>query len=168
MFGWARLAAAVAVAVTLCMSGALPIFSVPDANAAANDVEARRQALLQQMLSDPSDLDVAFEYASLSTQVGDYEAAISTLERMLIFAPNTPRLQLELGILYYKLGSYEVARSYFAQVVANPSVPPEIAVAMSLMVYFLGNICTGIIGGVIYLIRSARDVAGERLTVNKE
>ena len=75
------------------------------------------------MLQDPSNLDVAFEYASLSSQVSDYEAAISTLERMLIFAPNTPRLQLELGILYYKLGSYEVARTYFAQVVANPSVP---------------------------------------------
>ena len=39
------------------------------------------------MLQDPSNLDVAFEYASLSSQVGDYEAAISTLERMLIFAP---------------------------------------------------------------------------------
>ena len=34
------------------------------------------------MLQDPSNLDVAFEYASLSSQVGDYEAAISTLERM--------------------------------------------------------------------------------------
>lgn len=41
------------------------------------------------MLQDPSNLDVAFEYASLSSQVGDYEAAVSTLERMLIFAPNT-------------------------------------------------------------------------------
>jgi tetratricopeptide (TPR) repeat protein len=96
-----------AVAVTLCMCGALPLFAAPDAGVAAPDIEVRRQALLQQMLQDPSNLDVAFEYASLSSQVGDYEAAISTLERMLIFAPNTPRLQLELGILYYKLGSYE-------------------------------------------------------------
>jgi Flp pilus assembly protein TadD len=71
----------------------------------------RRQDLLRLMLQDPSNLDVAVEYASLSSQVGDYEAAVSTLERMLIFAPNTPRLQLELGILYYRLGSYEVSRS---------------------------------------------------------
>ena len=84
------------------------------------------------MLQDPSNLDVAFEYAALSSQVGDYEAAVSTLERMLIFAPNTPRLQLELGILYYRLGSYEVSRSYFAQVVANPNVPPEIAAKVRL------------------------------------
>ena len=88
--------------------------------------------MLRLMLQDPSNLDVAFEYAALSSQVGDYEAAVSTLERMLIFAPNTPRLQLELGILYYRLGSYEVSRSYFAQVVANPNVPPEIAAKVRL------------------------------------
>ena len=88
--------------------------------------------LLARMLQNPADLDTAFEYAELSSQVGDYEAAISTLERMLIFAPNTPRLQLELGILYYRLGSYDVARSYFAQVVSNPSVPPEIAAKVRL------------------------------------
>ena len=97
---------------------------------------------------------MAFEYASLSSQVGDYEAAISTLERMLIFAPNTPRLQLELGILYYKLGSYEVARTYFAQVVANPSVPQEIAAKVRLYLQqlaieaeppaFAGSIFSGI------------------------
>lgn len=106
------------------------------------------------MLQDPSNLDVAFEYASLSSQVGDYEAAISTLERMLIFAPNTARLQLELGILYYKLGSYEVARSYFAQVVSNPSVPQEVAAKVRLYLQqlaieaeppaFAGSIFSGI------------------------
>jgi hypothetical protein len=136
------------------MCGALPVFAAPDAGVTAPDIEARRQALLQQMLQDPSNLDVAFEYASLSSQVGDYEAAISTLERMLIFAPNTPRLQLELGILYYKLGSYEVARSYFAQVVANPSVPAEIAAKVRLYLQqlaieaeppaFAGSIFSGI------------------------
>jgi hypothetical protein len=154
MHGWARLAAAVAVAVTLCVSGGLPILGASHANAAASDIEARRQALLQLMLQNPGDLDVAFEYAALSSQVGDYEASISTLERMLIFAPNTPRLQLELGILYYKLGSYDVARSYFAQVVANPAVPPEIAAKVRLYLQqlaieadpppFTGSIFSGI------------------------
>ena len=60
MRGWARLAAAMAVAVTLCMCGALPLFAAPDAGVSAPDIEARRQALLQQMLQDPSNLDVAF------------------------------------------------------------------------------------------------------------
>jgi Flp pilus assembly protein TadD len=50
------------------------------------------------MIARPNDLDLAFEYATLSSQAGDYEGAISTLERMLVYAPNTPRLQLELGV----------------------------------------------------------------------
>ncbi len=91
------------------------------------------------MLQNPGDLDIAFEYAELSTQVGDYEGAVSTLERMLIFAPNTPRLQLELGILYYRLGSYEIARSYFAQVVANPNVLPGIGAKVQLYLQQLAN-----------------------------
>jgi hypothetical protein len=79
---WARLAAAVAVAVTFCVSGTPPAFAAADLIAASRDqIEARRQALLQLMLQDPSNLDVAFEYASLSSQVGDYEAAVSTLTR---------------------------------------------------------------------------------------
>jgi hypothetical protein len=49
------------------MSGALPVFAAPDAGVTAPDIEARRQALLRSMLQDPSNLDVAFEYASLSS-----------------------------------------------------------------------------------------------------
>src|SRR4029079_8726362 len=130
MLGWTKWAIAIAIA-GLAMGGAAPAVagdtSVAVQRLGPPDVEAHRESLLKQMLARPNDLDLAFEYATLSSQVGDYEAAVSTLERMLIYAPNTPRLQLELGILYYRLGSYEVSRSYFAQVVANPNVPPEIA-----------------------------------------
>jgi Tetratricopeptide repeat len=137
MKGWAKLAAAIAAATCLHAVGAPHAFAASESSYAVSrlgpsDVEAHRRALLARMLQNPADLDTAFEYAELSSQVGDYEAAISTLERMLIFAPNTPRLQLELGILYYRLGSYDVARSYFAQVVSNPSVPPEIASKVKL------------------------------------
>jgi len=124
---------AIAVAVAgLVMGGATPSIAAGGSNIAVKrlgppDVEARREAMLQQMIARPSDLDLAFTYANLSAQVGDYEAAISTLERMLIYAPNTPRLQLELGIHYYRLGAYEVARSYFEQALANPNLPPDIA-----------------------------------------
>ena len=116
------------------------IFLVPDASAqpaqsgeeTASDtpqgaeleqMEARRRVLFQQMLADPTNLDVAFEYAGLSARVGDVEAAISTLERMLIFAPGLPRLQLELGVLYFRLGAYETARSYFDNALKAPDVP---------------------------------------------
>jgi hypothetical protein len=135
MLGWTKWAIALAVA-GLVMAGFAPVFAGNSAVAVQRlgppDIEARREALLKQMLARPNDLDLAFEYATLSAQAGDYEGAISTLERMLIYAPSTPRLQLELGILYYRLGAYDVARSYFEQALANPSVPPNIAAQIRL------------------------------------
>ncbi|HZJ12707.1 MAG TPA: tetratricopeptide repeat protein, partial [Methyloceanibacter sp.] len=122
----AKLAIALAVAA-LMMAGHNPGF-------AAEASEQQREALLQQMLARPNDLDLAFEYAHLSADAGDYEGAISTLERMLIYAPNTPRIQFELGVLYYRLGAYDVARSYFEQVLANPSVPPDVAKQVKLYI----------------------------------
>lgn len=89
------------------------------------EIEARREQLFQQMLAQPDNLDIAFEYASLSVEAGDLEAAISTLERMLIYAPGLPRIQLELGVLYYRLGSYETARGYF-EGATNGTAPPEV------------------------------------------
>ena len=136
MLGWTKWAIALAVA-GLAMGEASPSLAAGGTSVAVQrlgppEVEARRDALLKQMIARPSDLDLAFEYANLSAQAGDYEGAISTLERMLIYAPNTPRLQLELGILYYRLGAYEVARSYFEQALANPSVPPNVAAQIRL------------------------------------
>ena len=89
-------------------------------------LESQRKALFAAMLRDPSNLDIAFEYAAVSVQLGDLEGAISTLERMLIFSPGLPRLQLELGVLYYRLGAYQTAETYFRTVAANPSVPAEV------------------------------------------
>jgi tetratricopeptide (TPR) repeat protein len=89
-------------------------------------LESRRQQIFQKMLAAPSNLDLAFEYAALSEQVGDLEAAISTLERMLVFAPGLPRLQFELGVLYYRLGSWSTSKSYFTTVMQQPMVPDDI------------------------------------------
>jgi Flp pilus assembly protein TadD len=131
--GWTRWAIALAVAA-LVASAATPTFATSAATSSAvtqwlptEETAARREALLKQMIARPNDLDLAFEYANLSSQAGDYEGAISTLERMLIYAPNRPRLQLELGVLYYKIGAYDVARNYFEQALANPKLPLEVA-----------------------------------------
>ncbi len=89
----------------------------------ASQNAARRKILFAKMMVEPANLEIAFEYASLSAQAGDLESAISTLERMLIFAPDEPRLQLELGVLYYRLGSYEVARNYLNAALKAPNIP---------------------------------------------
>ncbi|MGN6465729.1 MAG: tetratricopeptide repeat protein [Rhizobiaceae bacterium] len=90
-----------------------------------SDINARRGALFTQMLAQPANIELAFEYAALSSRVGDLEAAISTLERLLIFAPDLARLKLELGALYFRLGSYETARGYFDDLQRVPDLPPE-------------------------------------------
>jgi hypothetical protein len=135
MVGLAKWAIALAI-VALVMGAPAPVRAGDSAVAVQRlgppDVEARRANLLKEMLARPNDLDLAFEYATMSAQVGDYEGAISTLERMLIYAPNTPRIQLELGVLYYKIGAFDVARSYFEQALANPNVPPSIAQQVKL------------------------------------
>jgi tetratricopeptide (TPR) repeat protein len=136
MLGWTKWAAVALAIAGLAMSASTPGFAGDTTVAVSRlgppEVEARREALLRQMIERPNDLDLAFEYAQLSSQVGDYEGAVSTLERMLIYAPNTPRLQFELGVLYYRLGAYEVARSYFAQALAAPNLPPNIAAQIRL------------------------------------
>lgn len=93
---------------------------------ASNELKARQAHLLTLLLKQPDNLDVSFEYAMISAQIGDYEAAISTFERMLIYAPGLPRVQLELGVLYFRLGSTDVARSYFESAISGPDVPPEV------------------------------------------
>ena len=88
-------------------------------------LQARKEALFQQMLRQPANLDIAFAYADVSAKLGDNEAAVSALERMLLFNPNLPRVQLELGALYFRMGSYEISRTYFDKALAaNP--PAEV------------------------------------------
>jgi uncharacterized protein (TIRG00374 family) len=86
--------------------------------------------------------------------------AEASLAQYAVFVPITS-LVLVIPISFAGLGVREGAyRQLFGQV----GVPPEIAVAMSLTVYLLGNVCTGIIGGILYLIRSVRSVTAERRT----
>jgi Flp pilus assembly protein TadD len=72
----------------------------------AGSLQTQKDALFQQMLSDPGNLDVTFAYADVSTRLGDYEGAVSALERMLLFNPDLPRVHLELGALYFRMGSF--------------------------------------------------------------
>jgi hypothetical protein len=132
--GWRHWGMAIVVAFALAApAGAQTLDPTSSRNVAPSvgtaglaAVEARRKLLFEQMLRDPANLDIAFEYAALSVQAGDLESAISTLERMLIFAPGLARLQFELGVLYYRLEAYDTSATYFRTVAANPAVPPEV------------------------------------------
>ena len=87
--------------------------------------------------------------------VGQALGAQASLVQYAVFVPITS-LVLLIPISFAGLGvREETYRQLFSQV----GVPAEIAVAMSLLYYVLGNVCTGLVGGIIFFMRSARDMA---------
>lgn len=76
-------------------------------------------ALYNQLLADPTNLDLTVAYAELAVEMGDYEAAVPPLERLLMSNPELPKIKLELGILYYLLGSYDISKTYLHDAKVN-------------------------------------------------
>jgi tetratricopeptide (TPR) repeat protein len=113
-----RLAQRVALALVAIglFAGGAPAQLLSDSE--RSELEARKDALFQQVLRDPANLDLTFAYAETSARLGDNEAAVSALERMLLFNPDLPRVQLELGTLYFRMGSFDVARTHFERALA--------------------------------------------------
>ncbi len=105
----------------------------------AVNLQREFEQAFQQMLNDPSNLDISFKYAELGIQIGDYEAAISALERMLLFNPDLPRVRLELGVLYYRLGSYSIARSYLTRAVEGENVPDDVRARVAIFLDEIDN-----------------------------
>ena len=91
------------------------------APAAAQDASEQNR-LFQQMVRDPTNHDLTFEYARVATARTDYEAAIGALERLLFYNPKLTRVKYELGALYFRLGSYEMAKRYFKEALASPDL----------------------------------------------
>jgi uncharacterized protein (TIRG00374 family) len=90
--------------------------------------------------------------------------AKASLAQYAVFVPVTS-LVLLIPISFAGLGvREETYRQLFGQI----GVPNEIAVAMSLLVYVFGNIFTGLIGGVVYLWRSARSAAGVEVGIERK
>ena len=80
------------------------------------------------------------------------------LTQYAIIVPITSMVLL-IPISFAGLGVREEA---YRQLYGQLGVPAEVAVAMSLIYYVFGNVCNGIIGGVIYLIRNTRDAVSQQ------
>src|SRR5229473_1895334 len=93
---------------------------------AGTEQDEQAIALFQQLLKDPTNVDLNFRYAEAAVKQGNYEGAISALERLLLYNPNFPGVKLQLAELYARLGSYNAARAYLAQVESAPEVTPEV------------------------------------------
>ncbi len=113
-----RLCRASAIACAFVLVG-LAVQPVP---ARAQDLS--QDQLFQQMVAQPANHDVTFEFVRVARSRGDYEAAIGALERLLFYNPNLPQVKYELGSLYFQLGSYEMARRYFKEALASPTLNP--------------------------------------------
>jgi hypothetical protein len=99
-----------------------------------------------------------FTLIAMYAFIGWSLAAPVSLAQFAIIVPITSMFLL-LPISFAGLGVREWAFQAFYRPIG---VSPEVSVAMSLLVYFIGNVCTGLIGGIIYLIRGARGVVSER------
>jgi tetratricopeptide (TPR) repeat protein len=118
------------------------------------DIEAQRQALFQQILKDPSNVELTLKYAELSSEAGDLEGAISALERLLIYAPQVAQINYQLGILYMRLGAYAQASTDFKAALASPDATPEIKATAAQYIdiadkqqsgdYFTGSFVPGV------------------------
>jgi hypothetical protein len=79
-----------------------------------------------QLLRNPSDVNLTLKYADLAIKLNDYEAAIPPLERLVMLDPSLYRTKLKLGTFYQKLGSKIVARSYFEDVAHESAAPKDV------------------------------------------
>ena len=97
--------------------------------AAADDTDPKRAeflSLYQQVLKNPTNVELTLRYARLGADLGDYEASVSALERLLMYNPDLPTAEIELGLLYARLKSYAMARVYLEQAAAAPNASPEL------------------------------------------
>ncbi|ABD54593.1 tetratricopeptide repeat protein [Jannaschia sp. CCS1] len=105
----------------LASVAALTLISAP---LSAQTVDAQRQAVFQQMLSDPGNRELMRDYARLSVEARDFEAAAATLERLVDQEPENVSARVELAVAYFALGSYAVAEYHLAAAEASGALAP--------------------------------------------
>ncbi|MBL8707482.1 MAG: tetratricopeptide repeat protein [Rhodospirillales bacterium] len=85
---------------------------VPSANTAAaaaavqkREAEAARPVTFEDVLKDPDNVELNFDYARTQVAQGDLKGAASTLERMLLNYPELAQVRLFYAIVLFRLDS---------------------------------------------------------------
>jgi hypothetical protein len=121
----------IAVAALLAASAALPSGAGAQPSADQpnpfNDTPAAREAeaLFQQLLKSPKNIDLTFRYAQAAIKAGNIEGGISSLERLLLLDKNFPGVRVQLAELYAKIHSFDMARTYLAEAREEPNLDEQ-------------------------------------------
>lgn len=68
-----------------------------------------RRVTYQDVLKDPDNIDLSFEYAKTQIRDGDLLGASTTLERILLVQPNLPRVRVLYALVLFRLDNMEEA-----------------------------------------------------------
>ena len=117
----AALLASVAV-LSLASAGGTPA-------SAQSTAAADFQQLYDELLRNPTNLDLNERFAGAAEARGDLEAAVGALERVLDIDPDQPKVRLRVGELYLRLGSAAMAQGYLAPLAASAAAPADVRAA---------------------------------------
>lgn len=126
---WQR--SALTTGIALAVGSGMP--SAASADLSSNppqpfaDTEQSRDAdaLFEQLLKDPKNIELTLRYAEAAIKAGNIEGGISSLERLLLLDRNFPGVKLQLAELYARLHSYDMAQSYLAQAEQEPNADAQ-------------------------------------------
>lgn len=82
-------------------------------------------ALFEQVLQRPGDVDLSLRYAEAAAAEGNLEAAVATLERLLLVDGSLSAVKVRLGLLYLAMQSPLTASRYLQDALDDPNLPPD-------------------------------------------
>jgi len=91
--------------------------------AAGGDEQQAYDLLWQQVLEDPTNLELNFELGETAMKLELFENAAAAYERILMLAPRDLRARLQLALAYYNLQSYALAEQEFRSLLAADLTP---------------------------------------------
>ena len=92
--------------------------------------DANRKITFAQILADPDNIDLNFQYAKNQAAEGDLRGASGTLERILLINPDLPQVRLIYAIVLFRLDNINEAEREFRAVTGSnlsPNLRAEIA-----------------------------------------